>query len=335
MNDRTPLPLYDASTLQTVTNWLLALQGMGNSSELDTFPKMVLDSLKPIIPHQASFWGGGRPPASAPILHYCYLHDICPSSLALFEKHKNETSSCTSFLTNNPGRAFTFSAGHSPIDPMLTLVFMPVGIHDILTIYLFDSQLCLYHAISLYRTDGVPFTEAERGIFQSVAPHMINALRTCQIAHIKHLNESPLISLASKAIVDTEGVLHFAEDRLLALLGSEWQDWQGPWLPLDIRTKLNVRSGAPHRIYTGKHIVLSVEGDQTLRLLCARPRLDIDGLTGRELEVAKLFASGMSNKQIAARLDVSPSTIRNQLTTAYEKLGVGDKGALAAYLSQF
>lgn len=45
-----------------------------------------------------------------------------------------------------------------------------------------------------------------------------------------------------------------------------------------------------------------------------------DQLTKTELEVIRLLASGMSNKQIAATRHVNVSTTRNQLGRIYKKL---------------
>lgn len=45
-------------------------------------------------------------------------------------------------------------------------------------------------------------------------------------------------------------------------------------------------------------------------------------LTPRELQVARLAAARLSNKEIAARLSVSVRTVETQLQRGYEKLGV-------------
>jgi two-component system, NarL family, response regulator LiaR len=46
------------------------------------------------------------------------------------------------------------------------------------------------------------------------------------------------------------------------------------------------------------------------------------GLTNRELTVIALIGSGLSNKQIAARLFISNNTVKTYIRTAYRKIGV-------------
>lgn len=44
------------------------------------------------------------------------------------------------------------------------------------------------------------------------------------------------------------------------------------------------------------------------------------GISARELEVLKEIAAGRSNKEIAAKLDVSPNTVKTHVARLYEKL---------------
>jgi DNA-binding NarL/FixJ family response regulator len=58
-------------------------------------------------------------------------------------------------------------------------------------------------------------------------------------------------------------------------------------------------------------------------------------LTARELEVLQLAAHGLSARQVAERLTVSPATVRSHLENIYPKLGVTDKtSAVATALRQ-
>lgn len=45
------------------------------------------------------------------------------------------------------------------------------------------------------------------------------------------------------------------------------------------------------------------------------------GISGRELEVLQELAAGRSNKEIAAKLAVSPNTVKTHTTRLFEKLG--------------
>ena len=55
------------------------------------------------------------------------------------------------------------------------------------------------------------------------------------------------------------------------------------------------------------------------------------GLTARQAEVLGLLATGMSNKQIAAELSLSPATVERHLATIYRKLGLGGRVDAARY----
>jgi DNA-binding CsgD family transcriptional regulator len=54
----------------------------------------------------------------------------------------------------------------------------------------------------------------------------------------------------------------------------------------------------------------------------------IDRLTPQELEIVSLAATGLTNKQIAKRLFLSPRTIGGHLHRAFPKLGVSTRAAL-------
>lgn len=74
-----------------------------------------------------------------------------------------------------------------------------------------------------------------------------------------------------------------------------------------------------------RHLVAGLEG----------PRLGeevpiLEELTLREREVMALVAYGWSNPQIAARLDLSPATVKTHIARALAKLGVGDRAQLTA-----
>ena len=52
-------------------------------------------------------------------------------------------------------------------------------------------------------------------------------------------------------------------------------------------------------------------------------------LTGREVDVLRLIARGLSNPEIAEKLHLSEGTIRNHVSAIFSKLGVSDRTQLA------
>jgi DNA-binding NarL/FixJ family response regulator len=53
---------------------------------------------------------------------------------------------------------------------------------------------------------------------------------------------------------------------------------------------------------------------------------EVDGLSGRELEVLLMVARGMSNHQIAVSLHLSEATIKRHLANIYPRIGVSFRG---------
>jgi non-specific serine/threonine protein kinase len=58
---------------------------------------------------------------------------------------------------------------------------------------------------------------------------------------------------------------------------------------------------------------------------------DVRGLTKRELEVLRLVADGESNRAIADRLFISPTTVERHVANIYGKLGVASRAKATAY----
>jgi DNA-binding CsgD family transcriptional regulator len=87
------------------------------------------------------------------------------------------------------------------------------------------------------------------------------------------------------------------------------------------------RSAAAER--RAQALAARCEGSQTPALGAVTARA---ALSARELEIARLAAAGVPNKEIAARLFLSIRTVENKLHSAYEKLGVDGRVQLAEAL---
>jgi DNA-binding NarL/FixJ family response regulator len=57
-------------------------------------------------------------------------------------------------------------------------------------------------------------------------------------------------------------------------------------------------------------------------------------LTSREVDVLRLLARGMSSKQIAERLVISPKTARNHIEHIYAKIGASSRATASLFAMQ-
>jgi DNA-binding CsgD family transcriptional regulator len=78
----------------------------------------------------------------------------------------------------------------------------------------------------------------------------------------------------------------------------------------------------------GDLLVLTVPADETSSVAGA------EVLTGAEREVTALLSQGLSNAEIAARRQTSESTVANQVTAIFRKVGASSRAELVLLLEQ-
>lgn len=135
---------------------------------------------------------------------------------------------------------------------------------------------------------------------------------------------------SSTALANLNGCLHFVEQKAIQLLQLEWAQWAPPLLPRQLIDSLRQQK---EKVFIGASICVkaSVQGNMICLVISARTN-NKSNLTAAEYRAARLAVEGLQYKEIARQLDVSPATVRNQLHSAYTKLGVSNKTALAAAL---
>jgi DNA-binding NarL/FixJ family response regulator len=86
-------------------------------------------------------------------------------------------------------------------------------------------------------------------------------------------------------------------------------------------------------VMSGGRVMASEVANRVLDMLTgtSTPKEFYDGLTAREVEILKLLATGLLNKQIAYRLKISEKTVRNHVSNMYEKLNVFDRSQAVLY----
>ena len=83
-----------------------------------------------------------------------------------------------------------------------------------------------------------------------------------------------------------------------------------------------------------REVGAALEGDQASRLLAApgQPLDDaVSALTARQLDVIRLVAEGLSDKDIATRLVLSEHTVHRHIANIYTRLGCSSRAAAVAH----
>lgn len=73
-----------------------------------------------------------------------------------------------------------------------------------------------------------------------------------------------------------------------------------------------------------------VQGELATALVTPSESTDLPKLSPRELQILKLLSSGLGNKQIARRLDISEATVKTHVKSLFARLGVSTRTAAAA-----
>jgi NarL family two-component system response regulator LiaR len=84
----------------------------------------------------------------------------------------------------------------------------------------------------------------------------------------------------------------------------------------------------------GESLLGSTVAQKVMRHFSALPDKQVplvDDLTPREVEVLKLIAEGLSNKEIAQELTISEKTVKNHINNIFSKLHVYDRSQAMLY----
>lgn len=202
----------------------------------------------------------------------------------------------------------------------------PGGVEQAMMIVEHNPLTDLAEIICLFRSDATdPFRDDERALLEHLTPHLVAAWRQSQLAH--HYRAAVtgagvgLSGHESYAVMDAQGLVHAAGEDFCLALKDVAPHWRGPRFPEPLQ---DLVGGSRSVLMIGDY-EFSVRRANDRRLFAVSRQVGAFGLTPAETRVARLYAEGLSQRDIARRRGVSPATIRNQLASAYQKLDVHSK----------
>ena len=303
---------------------LLEIYQLAREEPIERFHDTVLDCLRAALPFDKAWWGRAALTPEGPFEQSSHLYrlparylDDClairPDDVAIERVHAA------------PGQAVLIDTRAADTPPGLRALGQDHGFGEFLCIVHNDPITQLSDHLSLYRTpDATPFTPDDCRLLECVMPHLAAAVALNQIRTLMAMRESLGGQRLALAVCNREGVLYGAESGFAELLRGEWPGWVGPRLPLPPRP-----DG-----YEGRRLQIDVRRITDLYLLTARGRHAMEQLSARENDVARLFGEGLTYKEIARTLEMSPHTVRHHLRSIYAKLGVRGKAGIAHLLHE-
>lgn len=300
------------------------------------FRQLTLAEIRSILPFDTAAWGSGVYSANQ-ILSISSL-GLAESSLITYAEKWQEHDFVRSAAANSPGQAFR-NEDVMPLDTYhKTAIYLeyshPAGIEHALGIVEHDPVTDLAEMIFLFRENKeAPFTDQECECLEKLSPHLMLAWRHAQIVHhyrsLAEGNGSQFSSPESYAIADYNGLLHASGEAFSLALRSIDPQWTGPFAPKQLASLID--GSISTTIF--KDFEFSARKSQAHILLWVTPRDHSLGLSSAEMKAAHLYASGLTKRDIANKLGISASTVRNQLSSVFDKLGIHSKLELVRALT--
>ena len=288
--------------------------------ELAQFRHWALNELQRLIDFDAAIWSSGH--LSTRTFH---TH----TTLGLPKEFPDQL---IKFLSINPISKLLFTKVGEPVDMLDALddevffkseiflkVFKPHGITRILSSVHVDQRSGIYTLLTIYRKSPQQrFIDTEKKLYRRALYHLLNSASQACMLNLKILNKN---KVEHTAICDKHGIYHEVESIFLDYMEEHFPNYTSQILPFEVPK--NGESLISNQLYINSEEL----GD--LYRISVRPTTPLDELTPRELQVVNGVSQGMSFKQIAKSLAISPSTVSNHLYRIYQKLHISNRTELA------
>ncbi|MEO3388199.1 helix-turn-helix transcriptional regulator [Mesorhizobium sp. CAU 1741] len=163
------------------------------------------------------------------------------------------------------------------------------------------------------------FSENERDIAQVLMPHLSQALRMSRDLWTERVRTSH----EAVALIDAAGGILATQGPFQDFADAEWG------IRLHRVPALAMNALLSRGQWRGQVMDARLSSFEENYFMHVSIHPVLCRLSRRERDVAELFASGMTSKQVAQHLGTSPATVRNQIVSVYEKLEISNKAALA------
>ncbi|RTR40765.1 LuxR family transcriptional regulator [Shewanella canadensis] len=289
---------------------------------LEDFPVWALSFLRQVINFDGAIWGTGH--VSTKAFHTQTAIDI---SSDIFDQLKAN-------VAINPIFETLFSTQGGAVDMGDVLpdeefydsalyhnCFKPFGIERILSSLHVDERSGIFTLLTLYRYNREEgFSAKEKSIQNRLLYHLLSAASHRQLLALNEQERD--LSDHCCAICDCEGIYHSVDSSFLDTLESHLQTPTQQKFPFPIAAQDNQ--------FTEGELQFNQTRMGDLYRISLRIKNQLDELTTREKQIVAGVCKGGTFKQIARKLEISPSTVSNHLHRIYMKLGIHTRSELVS-----
>jgi DNA-binding CsgD family transcriptional regulator len=319
------------SILLESTNALLDLYRAARELDCEDFQAKSMKLVQRQVDYDAGMWGMGRLNSDCSSVIPATVHTVnLDPRFSVEWSQRNHTDPVIRSLPMHVGRAMKVDVSKTYADvPDSIEAGRKYGIRSFAVIIVPGLRvrevqwLCLYQPrASLNASD-----EQLRWI-TFFAPHMAEAFRVNRLLHAEPVSNVLLQDDSGLAVADAaSGLLIRADAGFQKFISELWRSFDGRNFPKNLDIQIRTRSAF---IFIERGIqIIGCKTGLLVHLVARRVEAGA-GLTSRQFEIAKMYASGLTCKTIARTLHVSHSTVRNHLAIVYESLKIHDKCSLAS-----
>jgi DNA-binding CsgD family transcriptional regulator len=324
----------------------------------DSMRDRVLSRLRRAVPFDAAFWATVDP--ATLLFTHPYQDRIPAETIPYFIENEflaDDVNKWTSLARDRSGvcTLVRATAGDPEASARYREIFRPLGLGDELRAVFRSAGAC-WGYVCLHREAGAPFGSEEVLYVRRLAPVLAEGIRV-----------GLLVSSAERSdVADAPGLVVVAPDGSLASIseaGERWLEELGHpnparrGLPIEVhalaataqrspdrtagppRLRLRTRAGRWAVLHASR---LSTAGADAVAVIIEEPSpaelapvlMLAYGLTKQEQTVTRLVCRGLSTREIANDLHITPNTLQDHLKSIFDKTGVSSRRELVAAILQ-
>jgi len=312
-----------------ISDFLLKLYISSRELSVEDFKQSVMEQLQGIIQFDSALWFTGSTVTEHAYPQNVHLYKQPDEMIMNYKAHQSDDPLLQA-LIDNPGKSINIRDIISYDDWIQTDNYYnhcsKFDIEWVLSTLLLEEHTSLFHAVSFYRNkNSQPFDSQDCQLKQLLVPHIVEAMKANLFIHIELASEKK----ASKdtwvsAVCDHRGSLIQADKQFATLLSNSFPHWVGPALPFTLEEKNQGKT------ISNEGLLINTEkkGDMLFIRIQQSIASFLERLTPQEINIARLLQRGLTNKEMAKQLGISPATIKNHISNIARKLNVSRRSQI-------